>query len=539
MPDNQQIPQPPQTPENPGGTPPLPQLPATPPIPQPTAPLPPQPVTPLQPQTPAQPQPVVPIQPQTPVPQQAPAQPQPIAPIQPQASAPLPPQPVAPLQPLPAPLPLPTQSTPLPTQSTLSEPTIPQEHPKIAVTENEAVPKSGDGKVDIIKLIDNVFTSAKRNRSSDIHIEPTEKDVFVRFRVDGEFHEYYHFSLDLKQEIITRAMVIAGLKIDEMRLPQDGKIVTNIDGKELDMRVSTFPAMYGNKIVFRLLEKESSAKTLEDLGYSGLPLETIMQNLTRTYGMILMTGPTGSGKSTTLFSMLSSYDPFKFNISTLEDPVEYVIPGANQAQVNADIGFDFPDGLRCLVRQDPDIIMIGEIRDKVTANLSVQAALTGHLVFSTLHANSASATIQRLSNMEVDPFLAASALNVIISQRLVRKNCEKCKTAYAPPSDQIKSIQDQMVIFPQLQNIQFFKGLGCEECGGTGYKGRLAIYEVLPITSNIQKAIIENPIAEYIERVALQESMLTIEQNGLFAVAQGNTTLEEVLVAVDIARKTS
>ncbi|MFH0866971.1 MAG: ATPase, T2SS/T4P/T4SS family [Bacteroidota bacterium] len=410
------------------------------------------------------------------------------------------------------------------------------EYAKLNLKEEEVLPKNPDGSPDIVKLINNLFLLAKQYRASDIHIEPREEDIAVRFRIDGDFHEYYTFSKNLQQPIITRVMVIAGLKIDEMRLPQDGKIILKYEDKEIDMRVSTFPIIYGNKIALRLLEKESKAKTLEELGYSGRPLQIINKNLTRTYGMILMTGPTGSGKSTTLFSMLSTYNPFKYNISTLEDPVEYIIKGANQAQVRADIGFDFPDGLRTLVRQDPDIIMIGEIRDKITANLAVQAALTGHLVFSTLHANSASGTIQRLANMEVDSFLAGAALNIIVSQRLVRRNCEFCKKPYTPPSDQVSAIRDMFRIFPQLSSMQFIKSEGCEKCNYVGYKGRIAIFEVLPVSPMIQKAIIENPVASYVESIAMREGMMTIKQNGLIAVMQGHTTLEEILIAVDASR---
>jgi type IV pilus assembly protein PilB len=406
--------------------------------------------------------------------------------------------------------------------------------PILAVEQPFAFPQGADGAIDIITLINNIFIRAKQERASDIHIEPTEDSIQVRFRVDGEFHEYYRYPLDYKQALLTRMMILAGLKLDETRLPQDGKIVIIIQNMELDMRVSTFPSMYGNKVVIRLLEKDAQAKTLEELGYAGKELILMKKNLHRTYGMILMTGPTGSGKSTTLFSMLSSYNPFQFNISTLEDPIEYVIKGANQAQIHADIGFDFADGLRSLVRQDPDIIMIGEIRDKISANLAVQAALTGHLVFSTVHANTASATIQRLANMEVDPFLAASALNLIVSQRLIRRICAQCRTAYTPPLSSIKSIE-HIISKEELSQIQFFKGQGCDACRQTGYKGRVAISEVLPITPAIQKAIIANPIASFVEEQAIKQGMKTIKHNGIEAVKQGLTTLEEVLVAVDIS----
>lgn len=408
-----------------------------------------------------------------------------------------------------------------------------EERPQMGATEAFAMPQTPDGSIDIIKLVDNVFITAKTNNASDIHIEPTENDLQVRFRVDGEFYQYYVFPKQVTKAVITRVMVQAGLKIDESRIPQDGKIAFRSGELIVDMRVSTFPTMHGDKIVLRLLDRDAKARTLEELGYRGKALASLRKNLKRTYGMVLVAGPTGSGKSTTLFSMLSMYDPFKYNISTLEDPIEYVMNGVNQAQVHPEIGFDFADGLRSLVRQDPDVIMIGEIRDKVSANLAVQAALTGHLVFATVHANSAAATIQRLSNMGVDPFLAASALNVIVSQRLVRKICDHCKQPQTVPPEYLESISDLVGGIEKAKSIQFLKGEGCDQCGQTGYKGRLAIYEVLPITPRIQNKIIEKPIASYIQAAAVEEGMETIKRNAIKAAIKGQTSLEEALLAVD------
>ncbi|MBT4936303.1 type II/IV secretion system protein [Candidatus Peregrinibacteria bacterium] len=279
-------------------------------------------------------------------------------------------------------------------------------------------------------------------------------------------------------------------------------------------------------------------KTIEDLGYEDYAAKIIEKNLKRTYGMVLMTGPTGSGKSTTLFAMLSSYDPFKYNISTLEDPIEYFIPGVNQSQVNPEIGYDFPDGLRSLVRQDPDIIMVGEIRDKVTASLAVNAAITGHLVFSTLHANSAAGTVQRLMNMGVDPFLVVSALNLIVSQRLVRKICPQCRQEFSPDAQTLGRVRREMSSIPGMdQNpFIFYKGAGCDLCRGEGYIGRISIYELLELSEDISHAIIENRgVAEEVEKIAIEkQGMVTMKQNGVLSALRGETTLEEVFIAADV-----
>ena len=389
--------------------------------------------------------------------------------------------------------------------------------------------------MDIIDLVDQTFRSGIEQGASDIHFEPFEPFLAVRFRIDGEFQNYQNFDHRYAEQILTRLEVLAGLKLDKNRLPQDGKISYEVEGKRVDMRVSTFPTMYGNKVCIRLLIKDDKVTTLEDLGYDAKSRALIQKNLDRTYGMVLMTGPTGSGKSTTLFAMLTSYDSFQYNISTLEDPIEYFIPGANQSQVNPEIGYDFPNGLRTLVRQDPDIIMVGEIRDKITAQLAVNAAITGHLVFSTLHANSASATVQRLMNMDVDPFLVTSALNLIVSQRLVRRICSHCKESFTPDAKTLEMVKTEMAAITHEGDLTFFKGKGCDKCKGKGYKGRVAIYELLEVTPEIAHVIIENKgVASEIEKVAVeQQGMVTIKQNGVLAALKGETTLEEVLIASD------
>ena len=392
--------------------------------------------------------------------------------------------------------------------------------------------------VDIIKLVNDVFVQALNLRASDIHIEPFEKLLAIRFRIDGEFVKYMDFDPGYSGSILTRIEVLAGLKIDKNRLPQDGKISFEDTGRRVDMRVSTFPTMHGDKVVIRLLLKDGGIKTIKDLGYENYAAEIIEKNLKRTYGMVLMTGPTGPGKSTTLFAMLSSYDPFKYNISTLEDPIEYFIPGVNQSQVNPEIGYDFPDGLRSLVRQDPDIIMVGEVRDKVTASLAVNAAITGHLVFSTLHANSATGTVQRLMNMGVDPFLVVSALNLIVSQRLVRKICPQCRKEFLPDDQTLERVRLEMANIPGMKQnpFIFYKGMGCSLCKESGYIGRIAIYELLELNQDIAHAIIDKAgVAEEVEKIAVEkQGMVTIKQNGILAALKGETTLEEVLIASDV-----
>lgn len=392
--------------------------------------------------------------------------------------------------------------------------------------------------VDIIELVEKAFIKAIELKASDIHIEPFEDVLLLRFRVDGEFIKYASFDRAYSENILTRIEVLASLKIDKNRLPQDGKISFKHKNTRVDMRVSTFPTLYGDKVVIRLLVKDGAIKTIDDLGYEEYAYTIIKKNLKRTFGMVLLTGPTGSGKSTTLFAMLSSYDAFHYNISTLEDPIEYFIPGVNQSQVNPEIGYDFPDGLRSLVRQDPDIIMVGEIRDSLTASLAINASITGHLVFSTLHANSAAATVQRLMNMGVDPFLAISALNLIVSQRLVRKICNNCREEYRPDTEALIRIKKIMKNIPGIENnpLVFYKGKGCSFCREDGYNGRIAIYELLEITHDIAHAIIEKKgVAEEVEKVAVEkQGMITIQQNGIMAALRGETTLEEVFIAADV-----
>lgn len=391
--------------------------------------------------------------------------------------------------------------------------------------------------VDISQLVDQIIQDAVGSRTSDIHIEPFDSFLSVRFRIDGEFYEYRNFDTQYSPLILTRIQVQAWLKIDQLRIPQDWKInAWIIHWKRIDLRVSTLPTIYGNKVVIRILEKENTVKTLDQLGYTNAAIKVIMKNLDRTFGMVLMSWPTGSWKSTTLFAMLSKYDPFKYNISTLEDPVEYFIEGANQSQVNPEIGFDFSDWLRSLVRQDPDIIMVGEIRDAVTAKLATQAAITGHLVFSTVHANTSAWTVQRLMNMGADPFLVADALNLIVSQRLIKKNCPNCASKYDPSEKELQFMEYmiQKLDLASRSKINFARGVGCDNCHGSWYLWRIAIYEILEITPSLRKIIIDsNWLAQEIHAQAIKEGLVPIKDNGILKVLIWETSIQEVMIATD------
>jgi len=392
----------------------------------------------------------------------------------------------------------------------------------------------GKKTTDIISIINNIFHIALVRKASDIHIEPKEKELDVRIRVDGEFSEFHTFPLEIHQPVVTRMKMLADLKIDENRLPQDGKASINMNNEAIDLRISVLPTIYGEKICIRILRGEQEKLKLSDLGILDYALKRIEESLKKTYGIILVTGPTGAGKTTTLYAMLSTFNPKEYNISTLEDPVEYKMKDVNQSQVKKDIGFDFSDGLRSLVRQDPDIIMVGEIRDKVTASLAIESALTGHLVFSTIHTNTAAATIQRLLNMEVERYLLPSALRMIMAQRLTRKICSFCQESYKPDDVVIKKIKEEIgdVININEQELRLYRGKGCKKCGNTGYAGRIAIYEIMPISNKISEMILEGAPASELEKQAMKEGMLTMKQDGFVKMVMGITTMEEVLSVI-------
>ncbi len=411
----------------------------------------------------------------------------------------------------------------------------------------------------IAQTVNLLLEYAIRSNASDIHIEPREQFVQVRYRIDGVLKEVNRLPKNVLGALISRIKILSNLKIDERRVPQDGRFKIKVAGKQYALRVSTLPIADGEKVVMRILDESNQAVTLEQLGYWGHSLAVINQALTEPNGMILVTGPTGSGKSTSLFSVLSMLNTPEVNISTIEDPVEYKIPGVNQTQTNSKAGMTFASGLRALLRQDPNIIMVGEIRDGETANLGVQAALTGHLVFSTLHTNNAATCLPRLLDMGIEPFLIASTVKAVVGQRLVRRLCMNCRQSYVPNQTEVAEIVRLFHLAPG-QNFYYIHQLeaqaivqkvggetpwgttdttiaalwrpnpnGCDECNHTGFKGRVGIYEVLGTSREIQKMIIGGNTSNEIQDQAVAEGMTTMLTDGLIKAIRGNTTVEEVL----------
>ncbi|HDP79248.1 MAG TPA: type II secretion system protein GspE [Spirochaetes bacterium] len=376
----------------------------------------------------------------------------------------------------------------------------------------------------IIKLVNMVISQAVGDRASDIHIEPYEKDLIVRYRIDGILYEMYTPPKKFQNAVISRIKIMANLNIAENRLPQDGRIQIKIGGKDIDIRVSVFPTYYGERVVLRLLNKTDMRFDLSSLGFSEHVLETFQKQIQKTYGVVLVTGPTGSGKSTTLYSVLSAIKSADINILTVEDPIEYQLQGIGQMQVKPKIDLTFASGLRSILRQDPDVIMIGEIRDLETAEIAVQAALTGHRVFSTLHTNDAASGITRLIDMGIEPFLITSSVNAFLAQRLVRTICPHCKKSYKPAPKMLAELG------PSAKKIQkLYHGEGCEKCLNTGYLGRTGIYELLPMSDAIRKMIVSRSEAYEIKKTAIDEGMKTLFQDGLEKAVEGVTTVEEVL----------
>lgn len=388
----------------------------------------------------------------------------------------------------------------------------------------------------IIKIVDVILSNAIEAKASDIHIEPSETDVRVRYRIDGILHTSLRLPRHVMAAIISRIKILSNLKIEEQRLPQDGRFHAEFGKAKVDLRVSTLPLMYGEKIVMRILDKTTSVPTLEQLGLRGKGLDWVMENIQKTHGVFLITGPTGSGKSTTLYSILSLRNTNEVNIVTLEDPVEYFMPGVNQSQINPDIGLTFASGLRSILRQDPNIVMVGEIRDEETAELAVHAALTGHLVFSTLHTNNAVGAIPRLANMGIEQFLISASVNLIMAQRLVRKLCENCKKP-TKLNDMMKAkIEEALAKAPKeylgnidLKNYQVYEAVGCKECGDIGYKGRMGIFEVWPVDGELEELIFSKEISGKIYDAALKLGVISMNQDGLIKVARGETTMDEII----------
>jgi type IV pilus assembly protein PilB len=384
----------------------------------------------------------------------------------------------------------------------------------------------------IQKVVDLIINYAYQDRASDIHIEPQEESSLVRFRIDGILHDVLNVPKKYHDQIVTRIKVLARLRTDEHLSPQDGKLRLELEDEDLDIRVSIIPIVEGEKVVMRLLASKFRLFSLLDLGMNEHDLKRVSKAMNKTFGMILSTGPTGSGKTTSIYAILKILNSRSKNITTIEDPVEYRIKGLNQIHVNAKTNLTFAAGLRSILRQDPNIIFVGEIRDNETAGIAVNAALTGHLVVSTLHTNDAATALPRLTDMEVEPFLVASTVNVIIGQRLMRKICEMCKTSFATT---LKELANQVPLptlqkaFGEKEDIRVYQGKGCKLCHMTGYKGRVGAFEVLEITKEIRKLITEKNDSDVILKKAVEEGMTTMLDDGLVKVAKGLTTIEEVL----------
>ncbi len=379
----------------------------------------------------------------------------------------------------------------------------------------------------IVRLVDLIISQAVSDRASDIHLEPTGRDLRVRYRIDGVLHEIMRNPRNIQGGIISRLKVMADINIAERRIPQDGRISMNIQGRPVDLRVATLPTVHGEKIVMRVIDKQTARLRLSELGFLPANMERYEKAYSKPYGTILVTGPTGSGKSTTLYATINILnDPTK-NVITVEDPVELQLDGINQMQVNIKAGLTFAAALRTILRSDPDIILVGEIRDRETATIGIEAALTGHLVLSTLHTNDAASTPNRLIEMGVEPFLAGSSLDCVVAQRLARKLCERCKQAFRPDQGQLAEMGWDL---PGLEvPKELFRAEGCQVCGKTGYMGRFAVHEVLNVNEEIERMIVEHAHAEDIQKAAIADGMVPLRQAGLYAVAAGATSLEEVL----------
>ena len=382
----------------------------------------------------------------------------------------------------------------------------------------------------VVRLVNILLVDSLRRGTSDIHVEPYEKDFRIRFRIDGVLYDVMHPPMKMRDPLISRLKIMAKLDISEKRLPQDGriKIRVKIDNRsrELDFRVSTLPTLFGEKVVLRLLDKDKLMLDMTKLGFEEKSLEIFKRNISKPYGMVLVTGPTGSGKTNTLYSALQALNTTETNIMTAEDPVEFNLPGINQVQMKEQIGLNFATALRSFLRQDPNIVLVGEIRDFETAEIAIKAALTGHLVLSTLHTNDAPSTISRMVNMGIEPFLVATSVNIIQAQRLIRKICKDCKEEVKLPVEAFTEIGFSAEEAPSLKA---YKGKGCAICNGTGYKGRIGLYEVMEITDELRELIIIGASAIELRRKAIELGMITLRGSGLHKLRDGVTTIEEVV----------
>ena len=382
----------------------------------------------------------------------------------------------------------------------------------------------------IVKFVNLLITQAIQDRASDIHIEPAERDLRVRFRIDGVLHEVMRSPKTITAGVTSRLKIMADINIAERRIPQDGRLSLNANGNKIDLRVATLPTVWGEKIVMRILDNSTAMLKLSDLGFSEPNYEVYSKSFVKPYGMILVTGPTGSGKSTTLYATLNIVSRPEVNVITVEDPVEYRLPGINQVQTNVKAGLTFAAALRSILRSDPDIVLLGEIRDRETAHIAVEAALTGHLVLSTLHTNDAPSAIVRLTEMGIEPFLVGSALDCVLAQRLARRLCPKCKQAYVPSKQLLVENRFPWQDGQPLPTL--YRPVGCTGCSKTGYKGRLALHEVMAVDEEVERMTVERASSAIIGRYAVEQGMITLRQDGLLKVMTGTTSVEEILRVV-------
>jgi type IV pilus assembly protein PilB len=382
----------------------------------------------------------------------------------------------------------------------------------------------------IVKFVNLLITQAIQDRASDIHIEPTERDLRVRFRIDGVLHEVMRSPKTITSGVTSRLKIMADINIAERRIPQDGRLSVTANGNKIDLRVATLPTVWGEKIVMRVLDNSTAMLKLSDLGFSDPNYEVYSKSFVKPYGMILVTGPTGSGKSTTLYATLNIVSRPEVNVITVEDPVEYRLPGINQVQTNVKAGLTFSAALRSILRSDPDIVLLGEIRDGETAHIAVEAALTGHLVLSTLHTNDAPSAVVRLTEMGIEPFLVGSALDCVLAQRLARRLCAKCKEPYTPSKQAL--LENGFPWEDGMELPTLHRPIGCSACSKTGYKGRLALHEVMAVTEEIEKLTVERASSMAINRMAIEQGMITLRKDGLLKVLAGVTSVEEIFRVV-------
>jgi type IV pilus assembly protein PilB len=382
----------------------------------------------------------------------------------------------------------------------------------------------------IVRFVDLIISQAIADRASDIHIEPSEHFMRVRYRIDGVLHDSQQAPKSIQQGVISRLKIMSDINIAERRIPQDGRMSRTQNGKKIDLRVATLPTLWGEKVVMRILDNSNTTLGLDDLGFSPENYVRFRDSFTKPYGMILVTGPTGSGKSTTLYATLNQISKPEVNVITVEDPVEYVLPGINQVQTNVKAGLTFASALRSILRSDPDIVLIGEVRDHETAQIAIEAALTGHMVLTTLHTNDSPSAITRLIEMGIEPFLVGSAVDSVLAQRLTRRLCPKCKQAFTPDPEQLVRIRYPWQDGQDLPEL--FRPAGCTSCSKTGYKGRMAIQEVMTVTEEIERLAVDRSSADTIARAAQAAGMSTLRDDGWLKVGDGHTSIEEVLRVV-------